>query len=108
MTVVKDWVADAAQEIDDGNALSTNTIADIQAIITKHCPMKPDIAYMPVPRCETCAYWRRFAGELLPTRLERVGTCQMSLDPPDRHNALVYGNLETEFDFGCVLWKAKP
>lgn len=45
--IVKDWALSAAEEIDayPGDL----SVADIRAIIAKHCPFKLDTAYMPLP-----------------------------------------------------------
>lgn len=47
---------------------------------------KPDVAYMPVPRCETCRHWQqgKHAGDY----------CR-----------LLYITIPT--DFGCVRWEVK-
>ena len=53
-------------------------------------------AYMPVPRCETCAHWTRF-------EIETAGECEMVKIP----TAPACGDIETREDFGCVKWSAR-
>lgn len=60
-------------------------VADILPIIAKHCPFKPDVAYMPVPRCETCRY----------------------MDPRVSLPLCLKLNLAVTRDFGCVQWEMK-
>lgn len=54
------------------------------------CPFhKPDVAYMPVPRCETCHWWSRISD----TRGECGQVYQIDQSVPP--------------NFGCVEWKEK-
>jgi len=88
--VALDWMTEAATEIAAGIVLDaniTNTRAGLRSIIARHCPLEPDVAYMPVPRCETCRHWTDW------------GSCE-KLPWND-------GHVRTEPDFGCVKWEAK-
>jgi hypothetical protein len=110
--ISKDWVVEAAENIQRSEGLvvgSEDRKALIARIIEAHWPFEPDVvyipaqpgvAYMPVPRCETCAYWHRF-------ELEDIGRCGVVADPPERQYPRALGTLETKVDFGCVQWKAK-
>lgn len=66
--------------------------------------MKPDTAYMPVPRCDKCKYWER--GKILVTQQPSFGgVC-------GNHDLRAFGtsdseSIETAQDFGCVQWEAK-
>ena len=60
----------------------------------------PDVAYMPVPRCDQCAHWERY-GE---ADNEQIGKCFV-------HAKTAYScrsGLKTHESFGCVEHKAKP
>lgn len=56
MNVIKDWILEAAEEIYDGKDSGVRVIVEA---ISEHCPMTPDVAYMPVPRCDACRHWDR-------------------------------------------------
>jgi len=78
--------------------------------IVKDCPLKPDVAYMPIPRCETCAYWKTRDGI---QECDRAIEGTYILDQSELR-FYVYTNddpsgvgLATRADFGCVEWKAK-
>jgi len=85
----KDWVQDAALEI---NAVDRNCHCSVMSeqiaedIITKHCPFKPDVVYMPVPRCETCSHATELPSYWIRCR-------QLNIEAPP--------------DFGCVQWEEK-
>lgn len=53
--MAKDWIAEAAEEI------WTNTEGasrlDIIESIRRYSPFAPNVAYMPVPRCDGCRHW---------------------------------------------------
>jgi hypothetical protein len=114
MTVIKDWIAEAAKELASHFSFGVgrdNYVTDEQrqgvanhyaSIISKHCPLKPDTAYMPVPRCETCKHWERgvFEDSKEPSH---GGTC---FNP----ELQAFGGgqtIETGEVFGCVQWEAK-
>jgi hypothetical protein len=59
MTISKDWIADAAREIVDadlrtgiGGQYRDSAEREAREIIAKHCPFKPDTAYVPVEEVE--------------------------------------------------------
>ena len=90
--VNKDWVKDTARELEEADGWgkeSANTAEAIEAVIVRHSPFKPNVAYMPVPRCETCAHWAHY-----PHHLPSIGICE-SL------------GMRVGTDFGCVEWKEK-
>lgn len=111
MANVKDWAEEAAREIIDsdldeglGSRYRANAVAearDIRDIIVKHCPMKPEVAYMEVPRCATCKHWYKGLGQH-----HDIGQCLRPYDSdskvwPDRND------LNTKASFGCVEWEKK-
>lgn len=89
-----DWTIRAAKRIGDiFFNMSTPSIEEsIARIISANCPFKPDVAYIPVPRCETC---KNFIVERMPSEIYRVGSCKV----------LAIGYITP--DFGCVRWEAK-
>lgn len=89
--VNKDWLHEAASEIDHIYGDTLGSIDDIKAIIVKHSPFKPDVAYMPVPRCDQCAHWVK-------NTTDDNGTC---------YHGVEQGFGWTTPSFGCVQWKAK-
>ncbi len=107
MAVVKDWTLDAAEEIfnnlDEINLIEEHrkgTVPWIKGIIVQHCPFKPDVAYMPVPRCETCAHWDNLA-----TENKHHGACR--LYEHDVYAPVSFSRMVTTENFGCVRWKEK-
>lgn len=88
--------ADAEARLDHRYAESARQ--EIIAVIQAHCPMEPETAYMKVPRCDTCNWWRRHhAATMAP--IERFGDCRY-----DGGSASIDSTRE---DFGCVQWKEK-
>jgi hypothetical protein len=93
--ITKDWIADAVQKINDEYPRVLRDCNDqtplpwLFAVIREACPFKPDVAYMPVPQCETCANYRT---SLLHKPNE--GYCDMLVS-------------FVTADFGCVRWEAK-
>lgn len=88
--MMKDWAEEAADEIIDKVPIDVgdyrNSVrAWIAGAIQRYCPMKPDVAYMPVPRCETCAF----------------------MDPRIALPLCRLLNVPVTKDFGCVQWKEK-
>lgn len=87
-----DWMNEAAREIVQFGSREYDlylTQAEAREIIEKHSPFKPDVAYMPVPRCETCAHWQ-----------SSTKACAALRSGP---LSCIY----TAPDFGCVKWKAR-
>jgi hypothetical protein len=83
MAIVKDWAIEAAVDIID-HVRTGSTLEWVAEKIHKHCPFKPGVAYMPVPRCDSCQLWGKY----------EPGDCPVILGP-------------TAADFGCVQWKEK-
>ncbi|MCR4301841.1 MAG: hypothetical protein NUV51_09545 [Sulfuricaulis sp.] len=130
--MTSNWIVDAAQkissEIDLGslNEPGPDRIADIitahfeksiDAILVRDPDgtvrrmnvFKDGVAYMPVPRCETCAWW-------LPVNVG--GECRRLVDSSglthgskavaiEDTRAGRFARLLTQADFGCVQWKEK-
>lgn len=93
--LVKGWIQDVALEINKLVQDSVTTERGVPVvpkayieIIAKHCPFKPDTAYMEVPRCETCQYLRK-------------------AEVHDDRGACNHLQLWVSIDFGCVAWKVK-
>jgi len=67
----------------------------------------PDVAYMPVPRCDGCAHWLASRTANGQSRIA-VGRCAMpfSTAPPQR---VLLGRTPflTRADYGCVEWKER-
>lgn len=96
--VVKDWMTEAADELASHFSFGggrdsyvtdeqrSNVARNYAAIIAKHSPFKEGVAYMPVPRCETCVHYDN-------------GRCN-EVRPH-------IGRLRVAPDFGCVRWEAK-
>lgn len=97
MSISKDWMMEAAEDLRNtltwwswkdwkpANIPQAQTV--IRSIIARYCPFKPDVAYMPVPSCETCEHWERLT-------LDRRGDCSRL-------------RTVTWIDDGCVQWKEK-
>lgn len=107
--VIKDWMLDAANEIADKLYVPyfAKTIHDI---IAMHSPFKPDVAYMPVPRCETCHWWIREGRDYGFCQMSSVDETILGLPPVVDRN---FGSrdlraVRTRDCFGCVQWKEKP
>jgi hypothetical protein len=79
---MEDWMIEAAKELTRFGDAHEETY---RSIITKHSPFKSGVAYMPVPRCETCA-------QFIQHKDPELGVCL-------KLNQLV------RTDFGCVQWK---
>lgn len=67
----------------------------------------PDVAFMPVPRCEHCQHWEQHdsftpTGECRQIEANDNGPVNPSAIMP------VEASLTTRSDFGCVLFQAKP
>lgn len=93
--IVEPWVERAVKEIlEDG---ITFNVEQIKAIIALNCPFEEGVAYMPVPRCETCAHWSEFRN------VDGEGECKKMQMPTS--GGVYY--LQTTADFGCVQWKAR-
>jgi len=111
MAVVKDWMQEAVEELIDSTSVDDPDKPDIiawaRAIIAKHCPMQDDVAYMPVPRCETCKHWKR--DEITMARTAECLRREMGVDVLTSHGSSkkIHVQMQTRHDFGCVQWEAK-
>jgi hypothetical protein len=103
----KDWIFEAAQEISDG--IDGGWPSGIADIIRKHFPFKDfteGVAYMPVPRCETCKHWEPIAPFNDHGRCLMVDSGEKKMWASEAVNES-YEGIETTLDFGCVQWEAK-
>lgn len=101
MAVVKDWAIEAAVDIID-YVKTGSTLEWVAERIHAHCPFKRDVAYMPVPHCESCAHWRHMHAN--------QGGCGYANNGEDIERRLwadMYDDVVTSADFGCVQWKEK-
>ena len=88
---------DMLERIGDPSAqqYSSGNLVELANLINNMSRFKVDVAYMPVPRCETCKYWT-----------SHTGACtEISIDAPKMPRGSLL--LITTADFGCVRWKAK-
>lgn len=93
-------ILDSLDEIDLIDANAAETKQRIASTIEQHCPFKEGVAYMPVPRCATCARWHD----------ENVGRGICELPNDNAGESMfpeMYDNIVTSSNFGCVEWKAK-
>jgi hypothetical protein len=78
--------------------------SELVEIITKHCPFKPNVAYMPVPRCESCKFWKLYeSGQY---KVGEAGECTKNTDSGVWSDCDDY-TIMTEANFGCVQWEAR-
>ena len=110
MATGKSWIADAAEEIYAASfehveaAISSDTVEEI---IAKHSPFKVDVAYMPVPRCDSCRHWEPRGGEGTVVPLTGDGFCMRTQQQDSKMAAEMYDHIITDANFGCVQWEAK-
>lgn len=97
-----DWISKAAERIHREYPKILRECNDqtplpwLHAVIREAAPFQPDVAYMPVPRCDQCKHWG------MP--LKNVGVCvKQELKVPTIGKML----LSTSANFGCVMWEAK-
>lgn len=96
----QDPVSAAAAAIADLCDLGPEGQRAVADAIYEHVPFTPGVAYMPVPRCESCRHWKQRAakeGECYRPALEGALMCPPGLAP-----------MLTAAGFGCVHWEAKP
>lgn len=108
-----DWVDTLADAIQEGYGVDSSVESarlNLRRTILEVIPFKPEVLYMPVPRCDQCLHWKR-TNDIL-----KLGHCLL----------LVHGNYGREFvrkavadsgteradfltqdSFGCVQWKEK-
>lgn len=107
--IPKDWSREAAREVarvtsrDQVYEEDPQRVAYFQSIIEAHCPLKRDVAYMPVPRCDGCRHWSQYKSPYF----EDQGACQLGRAEQGKLWA-DEGAVNTFADFGCAQWEAKP
>ncbi len=111
----RDWMQRAVEQIcwdaklvvfgitPEAQAAQRTIFNNVRAAIEKECPFQKDVAYMPVPRCDSCAHWMK---PILPVI---YGECRklsyQEFPQPcstDEDNCF-----QTIADFGCVEWEAR-
>jgi hypothetical protein len=115
--LTNDWVIAVARRIcfrlgkvrreGDGVQPELSSLNMVRLLIEEECPFKDSVAYMPVPRCETCRHWDRNISE--GTRvIEEQGRCLMMYEGSKTKIWPEYrDDIMTSADFGCVQWEAK-
>jgi hypothetical protein len=99
--IVEDWIKEAANELSPDVEESSIT-RSIYNIIRSWCPFNPDVVYMKVPRCDSCAHWKR--GEIpVIKQPSHGGTCLN----PELRAFDANQTIETAADFGCVQWEGE-
>jgi len=100
MTLIKDWMTETAEALSKEIGDHDNYTPDVlRPIIAEHFPYKDfteGVAYMPVPRCDTCTHWT--------SRVKYFGWCGMKRVKLDTQPG---ATLLTASDFGCVQWERK-
>lgn len=86
-------------------------VADVEAVFT------PGVAYMPVPRCDQCKWWRQSPDAPRPTASDEGACDRIPLDlgqrvgMPDKARVRFQNvngvGLMTDSDFGCVQWMSR-
>ena len=99
MAIIRDWMHDASDDIRESTGDLENT--EIHEIIAKHCPFKPNVAYMPVPRCDSCKWWHGGADGLNES-LDGRKTCTEPTVPGEQMDEFM-----TLPGFGCARWEGK-
>lgn len=106
MTTTKDWTIGLARAIHfifdlKMVAPQDTSIPRLSLVIKEHCPFRPDVMYIPVPRCDSCKHWLQTTGD-------STGEC---LRPYEQLTtklwASMYDRIHTQPDFGCVQWETK-
>lgn len=99
--MTNDWTQKAAEEVVEHIADTDNYIAsEIRAIIEKHVPFEPEVAYMPIPRCESCRRWTKHPPGAYPSPSGSCDVLRFTSPMGEWH-------MTTSPDFGCVRWEAK-
>ena len=84
--------------------------SDADRSALRRAGFEPDVAYMPVPRCDKCKWWERcvrtprWAHTEESTSPYTFGNCgcpESKVEGSDDGCSIV-----TDADFGCVQWKA--
>jgi hypothetical protein len=76
-------------------------VLTIQGVGREIARFEQGVAFMQVPRCDSCRYWKK--------RNETTGSCLKQFEPDAKLDVAESGggDLQTEADFGCVQWSAK-
>lgn len=88
-------------------------LTDEERAVLAKCGFKPGVAYMPVPRCDGCRWWKA------PSAIDgELGQCLRVVDSSGlTHGSKaiplggrddLFGRLLTAPDFGCIQWEGKP
>jgi len=103
-----DWALAAAQDIGEGSEWDgDDTIVEK---IKKHCPFKPDVAYMPVPRCDGCRHWDHecVTGVGTAECFRPEMSAKVDVTPLNTGETInINFQMRTKADFGCTLWEGK-
>ena len=109
-TPLKNWAEEAAMQIatevyeTSGPDTGIN-VNEMQAIIEACSPFKPNVAYMPVPRCGSCRYWvGHHCHRLVDSSGLRHGSKAVAVED---NAAGLFALLMTDADFGCVQHEEK-
>src|SRR5260221_7555978 len=106
MASIKDWMTDVAKIIADyvtTTEVPIANVAGVRALIAKHSPFKDDVTYMPVPRCDSCTWWRgHHCHRLVDSSGLRHGSKAVALE--DNLGGR-FALLLTDANFGCVQWE---
>lgn len=82
-------------------------LTDEERALLVRCGFEPGVAYMPVPRCDGCRWWRLDADN----GRHREGECHRELEPGSGfridQDYTSGTRIMTAPDFGCVQWEAK-
>ncbi len=70
---------------------SSGTLIELANLINNSKRFEVDVAYMPVPRCDSCAHWSGGSHS--------DGVCA---------KVIQLNGMLVPKDFGCVQWKEKP
>jgi hypothetical protein len=83
------------------NVPASEEVDRIRTIIFSHCPLEEGVAYMPVPRCETCKHYEAYPPHARYPE-DTQGSC-------NNENIKIVSDdqFAVRPDFGCVQWEAK-
>jgi len=100
MTAAKDWMQDAASEIADAVRYDSGDEELFREIIAKHCPFKPDVAYVAQSEIEPLI-------EQLRVQLKQIEARQPLLQCPECKNTeSPAGALARQFNHGRCMYCA--
>lgn len=99
MAVLPNWKINAAQTIAE-EPEGHHLVERIVTILDLHSPFKDGVAYMPVPRCDSCLHWDNIGSAN-----KYHGVCRLSDHDPA--SLAVTLRMNTHACFGCVSWSPK-